>query len=67
MEKETVRTRVMLARGDQTPIWDDISICSLPDGRLEKHTAPKSMETLGLVGMADTVGEGVELVAILGE
>lgn len=62
MENETVRTRVMLARGDQTPVAARVShvqnftICSC--------TSPKSMQALSLVRMAHAVGERVEFVAI---
>lgn len=65
MEKDTVRTRVMLARGDHTPmaslgVLSDVS----QDGAL---TSPEAMEALGSICVADTVGERVELVASRGQ
>ena len=59
MEKETVRTRVMLRRGDQTPAH--ISIYSYV--RIQRHTTPEAMETLGPVRLAHTVAKRAELVA----
>lgn len=61
MEKETVRTRVMLRRGDQTPVH---VVSSRPD--LIEHgmrTAPEPVKTFGSVCVADAVAEGIELVA----
>ena len=60
MEKDTVRTRVMLRRGDQTPA----RVIS-PARRLTEdgiHTAPEAVEALGPVCLADAVAEGVEFV-----
>ena len=60
MEKETVRTRVMLASGDQMPAGGQLAGRGSIDGG---RTAPESMDALGAVCVADAVGEGVELVA----
>jgi hypothetical protein len=54
MEKETVRTRVMLARGDQTPVRHVSEACYVC---WVLHTAPEAMETLGAISVSDTVGK----------
>jgi hypothetical protein len=59
MEKETVRTRVMLRRGDQTPAH--VNICSYT--RTTRHTTPEAMEALGPVRLAHAVAKRTELVA----
>jgi hypothetical protein len=54
MEKETVRTRVMLRRGDHTPVGrvsQASNVCWV------MHTAPEAMKTLGAIGMSDTVAK----------
>lgn len=62
MEKETVRTKVMLARGDQTPGFK-LAHCPNGLGGNGSPTAPETVKALGLVGMTHTVGKRVEFVA----
>jgi hypothetical protein len=54
MEKETVRTRVMLARGDQTPVGH---VSEAPHIFWVMHTAPEAMKTLSAISVSDTVGK----------
>jgi hypothetical protein len=61
MEKETVRTRVMLSSGDQTPARV-ISKTNKQKRRITR-TTPEPMEALASVCVADAVAEGVEFVA----
>jgi hypothetical protein len=74
MEKETVRTRVMLASGDQMPAKENerqpgnramrTERCEQGDAKKGRRTAPESMDAFCAVCVADAVGEGVELVAV---
>lgn len=65
MENETVRTRVMLASGDQTPATPHQHLCHVHTELVCGSTSIETMKTLSLVCVEDAVGEGLELVAVL--
>lgn len=63
IENETVRTSVMLARGDQTPVvHHQLMFCARP--RYE-HTPIEAVEPLCLVGVKNTIGERLELITTM--
>lgn len=63
MEKETVRTRVMLASGDHTPAVPHQLVLGQWMTTADERTSIKAVQTFGPVGMQQAISEGFELIA----